>query len=90
LQVVPFNANDAGTALVTLFRVPLKPMLLTAPPAGMGVAVEGIGEGYIGSALRIGCTPDGGDCLAIDVGEGQSPGEDERGAGVLAGSRKSC
>jgi hypothetical protein len=35
LQVVPLTANDVGTALVTLFQAPLKPMPDKVAPAGM-------------------------------------------------------
>jgi hypothetical protein len=34
-QVVPLTAKDAGTALVTPFQVPLNPMPVRLPPAGM-------------------------------------------------------
>jgi len=34
-QVVPLIAKDAGTALVTPFQVPLNPMPVRLPPAGM-------------------------------------------------------
>jgi hypothetical protein len=35
LQAVPFTANDVGTALVTLFQVPLNPMPVKVAPAAM-------------------------------------------------------
>ena len=34
-QVTPFSANDVGTALVTLFQLPLNPTPVRLPPAGM-------------------------------------------------------
>ena len=34
-QVVPLIANDAGTALVTPFQVPLNPIPVRLPPAAM-------------------------------------------------------
>jgi hypothetical protein len=34
-QVVPLTAKDAGTAFVEPFQVPLKPMPVALPPAGM-------------------------------------------------------
>jgi hypothetical protein len=34
-QITPFKENDAGTALVELFHVPLNPTLLRLPPAGI-------------------------------------------------------
>lgn len=34
-QVVPLIANDAGTAFVAPFQVPLNPMPVKLPPAGM-------------------------------------------------------
>jgi hypothetical protein len=35
LQAVPLTANDVGTALVTLFQVPLNPTPVKVAPAGM-------------------------------------------------------
>lgn len=35
VQVTPFSANDAGTALVELFHVALNPIPVRLPPAGM-------------------------------------------------------
>jgi len=34
-QVVPLTAKDAGTAFVTPFQVPLNPIPVRLPPAGM-------------------------------------------------------
>jgi hypothetical protein len=34
-HVVPFKANDVGTALVVPFHVPLKPIPVRLPPAAM-------------------------------------------------------
>jgi len=34
-QVTPLSMNEVGIALVALFQVPLKPMPVRLPPAGM-------------------------------------------------------
>lgn len=35
IQLVPFTANEVGTEFVMLFQLPLKPIPLWRPPAGM-------------------------------------------------------